>query len=142
MIRFALQCDQGHSFDAWFSSGDSYEEQIEAGVIVCPDCGSVHVEKAPMAPAVLRGKGDSKPAERPDQSERRKSYAFLKGLKEHLKANADDVGRSFPEEARKIHYGESEARNIYGEATTDEANSLHEEGIPVLPLPPLPEEHN
>jgi hypothetical protein len=142
MIRFALTCDQGHLFDAWFSSGDSYDEQVEARAITCPDCGGSHVEKAPMAPAILRGKSKEGTGESSDDSERRKTYAVLKGLREHLKANADDVGRDFPEEARKMHYGEADARNIYGEATTEEAKALHEEGIPALPLPPLPEEHN
>ncbi len=140
MIRFALTCDQGHVFDAWFSSGDSYDEQVEARAITCPDCGSSHVEKAPMAPAILRGKEGT--GESSDDSERRKTYAVLKGLREHLKANADDVGRAFPEEARKMHYGEADPRNIYGEAPAEEAKALHEEGIPALPLPPLPEEHN
>jgi len=146
MIRFALACDQGHGFDAWFSSGDSYDEQIEAGAIVCPDCGSGRVQKAPMAPAVLKGKGKGKgkqaPAEGPGKGDGKQTYAFLKGLREHLQANADDVGKAFPEEARKMHYGEAEARSIYGEATPEEAKSLHEEGIPAVPLPPLPEEHN
>jgi len=146
MIRFALACDQGHGFDAWFSSGDSYDEQIEAGAIVCPDCGSDRVQKAPMAPAVLKGKGKGKgkqaPAEGPGKCDGKQTYAFLKGLREHLQANADDVGKAFPEEARKMHYGEAEARSIYGEATPEEAKSLHEEGIPAVPLPPLPEEHN
>lgn len=148
MIRFALTCDEGHSFDAWFSSGASYDEQIEASAIRCPACGSADVRKAPMAPAVLRGKGKMegetgpKRAELGGEAERRQTFAFLKGLREHLKANAEDVGKNFPEEARKIHYGEAEERNIYGEATLEEAKSLNEEGIPTLPLPPLPEEHN
>lgn len=144
MIRFALTCEEGHNFDAWFSSGDSYDEQTEAGVIVCPDCGSAEVQKAPMAPAVVRGR-ERTPAlrsESPGESPGKQTYAFLKGLHEHLKENAEDVGRDFPEEARKIHYGETEERNIFGEATPDEAKALHEEGIPALPLPKLPEEHN
>lgn len=140
MIRFALTCDQGHGFDAWFSSGDSYDEQIEAGAIVCPACGSAGVEKAPMAPAVLRGKSEK--AGKPAEGRQKQTYAFLKDMREHLKANADDVGKAFPEEARKMHYGESEARSIYGEATTEEAKALQEEGIAAVPLPPLPEEHN
>jgi hypothetical protein len=141
VIRFALACEEGHAFDAWFSSGDSYDEQTEAGVIVCPECGSAEVRKVPMAPAVLRGRGRTQ-TESPAESPGKQTYAFLKGLHEHLKENAEDVGRDFPEEARKIHYGETEERNIYGEASADEAKALHEEGIPALPLPKLPEEHN
>jgi hypothetical protein len=144
MIRFALTCEEGHTFDAWFSSGNSYDEQTEAGVIVCPDCGSVEVRKAPMAPAVLCGRGQAPAPENESVAlaAGKQTYAFLKGLREHLEANADDVGRNFPEEARKIHYGEKEERNIYGEASAEEAKALHEEGIPALPLPKLPEEHN
>ena len=144
MIRFALTCEDGHVFDAWFSSGDSYDEQTEAGVIVCPDCGSVEVRKAPMAPAVLRGRGQTPAPENESLAlaAGKQTYAFLKGLRAHLEANADDVGKNFPEEARKIHYGEKEERNIYGEASAEEAKALHEEGIPALPLPKLPEEHN
>ncbi len=142
MIRFALTCERGHGFDAWFSSGDSYDEQTEAGVIVCPKCGSDEVQKAPMAPAVLRGGSGPQEGESPVQKEPNQSYAMLKGLREQLKTNAEDVGKAFPEEARKIHYGEAEERNIYGEATVEEAKSLHKEGIPALPLPKLPEEHN
>lgn len=144
MIRFTLACEDGHEFDAWFSSGDSYDEQLEAGVIVCSICGSTEVRKAPMAPAVMRGrsKGSAPEGESPKPPQGKQTYAFLKGLREQLKTNAEDVGRDFPEEARKIHYGEVEERNIYGEASSDEAKSLHEEGIPALPLPKLPEEHN
>jgi hypothetical protein len=142
MIRFALTCDRGHGFDAWFSSGDSYDEQMEAKAIVCPTCGSTHVEKAPMAPAVLRGRAKETKRESPVGAERKQTYAFLKGMRDYLKDNADDVGKAFPEEARKMHYGETDARNIYGEASLEEAKALHEEGIPALPLPKLPEEHN
>lgn len=148
MIRFALACDQGHGFDAWFSSGASYDEQAEAGAITCPDCGSDRVEKAPMAPAVLRGKarpqgdGEPQPGDRLQEGEGKQTYAVLEGFREYLKANADDVGKAFPEEARKIHYGEAEARSIYGEVTTEDAKALQEEGVPVLPLPPLPKEQN
>jgi hypothetical protein len=142
MIRFALACDRGHSFDAWFSSGDSYDEQVEAQAIVCPTCGSIRVKKAPMAPAVLRGKAEETARESPADGERKQTYAFLKGMRDYLKDNADDVGKAFPEEARKMHYGEAEARNIYGEASVDEAKALNDEGIPALPLPKLPKEHN
>jgi hypothetical protein len=140
MIRFALICDHGHDFDAWFGSGDSYDEQIEARAVRCPGCGSAEVKKAPMAPAVKRGR--VAPPEAPAARDRKKTYAFLKGLRAHLEANAEHVGPAFPEEARKMHYGESEVRSIYGEASLDEAKALHEEGIPAVPLPPLPEDHN
>jgi hypothetical protein len=140
MIRFALTCGKGHGFEAWFGSGAVYEEQVAARAIACPACGSAEVRKAPMAPAVFRGK--SRSAESRTSPERKKTYAFLKDLRAHLTANADDVGPTFPEEARKIHYGEAEARSIYGEASLEEAKMLKEEGIPAVPLPPLPEDHN
>lgn len=141
MIRFALICDQGHDFDAWFGSGDSYDEQIEVRALTCPCCGSAKVKKAPMAPAVKRSKAAA-PAEALGPSDRKKTYAFLKGLRAHLEANAEHVGPAFPEEARKMHYGESKARSIYGEASLEEAKALHEEGIPAVPLPLLPKDHN
>ena len=140
MIRFALTCDRGHDFDAWFGSGDSYDEQIEARAVTCPCCGSAAVMKAPMAPAVKRGRPAASESAGP--GDRKKTYAFLKGLRAHLEANAEHVGHAFPEEARKMHYGESEARSIYGEASLEEAKALHEEGIPAVPLPVLPEDHH
>ena len=141
MIRFALICDRGHDFDAWFGSGDSSDEQIEARAVTCPRCGSAKVKKAPMAPAVKRSNAAA-PAETLGPSDRKKTYAFLKGLRAHLEANAEHVGPAFPEEARKMHYGESKARSIYGEASLEEAKALHEEGIPAVPLPLLPKDHN
>lgn len=141
MIRFALHCERGHAFEAWFSSGSACEEQVEARAVMCPACGSARVVKAPMAPAVLRGRG-KKALEARAERERKQAFALVQDLHAHLKANADNVGPAFPEEARKIHYGEAEARSIYGEASAEEAKALHEEGIPVLPLPKLPEDHN
>lgn len=140
MIRYALACEKGHEFEAWFGSISSYDEQQEARAVTCPSCGSTKVHKAPMAPAVKRRKAE--PAAAREEGERRRTYAFLKNLKAHLKANAEHVGPAFPEEARKMHYGEAEARNIYGEATIEEAKSLKDEGIPALPLPPLPDDQN
>jgi hypothetical protein len=140
MIRFALVCDRGHDFDAWFASGDAYEVQTTAHAVICPDCGSRLVRKAPMAPAVKKARiatGHDRGA-----AERKKTYAFLKGLRDHLAANAENVGSTFPEQARKMHYGEIETHSIYGEASLEDARSLHEEGIPAVPLPVLPEDHN
>lgn len=140
MIHFALVCDQGHDFDAWFGSGAAYEDQAKARAVACPCCGSAEVKKAPMAPAVKRGRAE--PAGSRELTERKKTYALLKDLRAHLEANAEHVGAAFPEEARKMHYGEAEARSIYGEASLEEARALREEGIPAVPLPPLPEDHN
>ena len=139
MIRFALICERGHDFEAWFASGKDYETQVKTRALVCPSCGSTGVRKAPMAPAVKRSREAPKS---PERSERKQTYAFLKGLRDHLQANAENVGPAFPEEARKIHYGETETRSIYGEASLEEAEELRDEGIPALPLPPLPEDHN
>ena len=140
MNRYALSCDRGHEFDAWFGSISSYDEQVEAHAVTCPSCGSTHVRKLPMAPAVKKRKAE--PVAVREDGERHRTYAFLKDLKAHLKANAEHVGPAFPEEARKMHYGEAEARSIYGEATVEEAKALTEEGIQALPLPPLPDDQN
>jgi hypothetical protein len=140
MIRFALTCDQGHQFDAWFASGVAFEDQAKAHAVICPNCGSRAVRKAPMAPAVKRKRLEA--PETRDVSQRKKTYAFLKDLRAHLQANAENVGPTFPEEARKMHYGEAKARSIYGEASLEEARSLQEEGVPAVPLPLLPEDHN
>jgi hypothetical protein len=152
MIRYALACDRGHGFDAWFGSSGSYDEQAEAQAIVCPACGSHAVSKAPMAPNLAKGvpapKAEASPAPSapqpppPDAGHRRQTYALLRELHAQLKAHADDVGPDFAEEARKMHFGETPARSIYGEATAEEARELADDGIPVCPLPPLPEDHN
>jgi hypothetical protein len=140
VIRYALSCDQGHEFDGWFVSGDAYDDQARDGEIVCPCCGSAAVTKAPMAPAVRTR--EAEPPRPLGSTGRKKTYAFLKGLRAHLEANAEHVGAAFPEEARKMHYGETETRSIYGEASLEEAKALHEEGIPAVPLPPLPKDRN
>jgi hypothetical protein len=141
MIRYALACAEGHGFEAWFGSASSYDEQAEANAIVCPDCGSARVSKAPMAPYVAKIRSEPA-APQPTPAERPKTYAMLRKLRAELTANSDYVGPRFPEEARKIHFEEAPARAIHGEATLKEAQELNEEGIPVCPLPPLPEDHN
>lgn len=139
MIRYALACEQGHGFDAWFGSADSYDEQAEAHAILCPNCGSASVSKAPMAPYVAKPRAERPPT---PKAERPKTYAMLKKLRAELTANSDYVGPKFPEEARKIHFDEALARTIHGEATLKEAEELNEEGVPVFPLPPLPGDQN
>jgi len=158
MIRYALHCDRGHEFEAWFGSSADYDRTAAAGENVCPFCGSTAVEKALMAPAVggrarasgPKGEGESKTEESkgetmtlaaPDP----RQAVFREALKEFrrkLTENADYVGDRFAEEARKIHYNEVEPRGIYGEATADEAKGLAEEGVEFQPLPPLPEDRN
>jgi hypothetical protein len=137
MIRYALSCAEGHDFEAWFGSSEAFDRQAEARSIACPVCGSAGITKAPMAPHVAR-----RAPEASAQPEPRKSYAMLRKLRAELTANSDYVGPKFPEEARKIHYDEAEARNIHGEATGEEARDLAAEGIPVFPLPRLPEDQN
>lgn len=151
MIRYALVCDHNHTFESWFASSTAYEKQVKRGLVTCPACGSPKVEKAVMAPAVhqSRDRGSQPDAVPPDKAQvaivseqelelRRK----LKELREHLIKNADYVGTQFPEEARRMHYGEIERRSIYGEATPEEAMALREEGIEFHPLPRLPDEFN
>lgn len=157
MIRYALVCDKKHEFDIWFGSSADYERQRKRKLVTCPACGSENVEKAIMAPAVSRG-GKRKPAAAPISNEpvpapapepvamispqEREFRTKLRELREHLIKNADNVGKKFPEEARKMHYGEIEHRSIYGEASPEEAKELHEEGIEFHPLPVLPDERN
>jgi hypothetical protein len=155
MIRYTLACDKGHEFESWFADSAAYDRQVRRGLVVCPQCGSIRVEKAIMAPR-LAGSSKSAPSEdaapplppaaaapvamlSPQERELR---AKLKELRDHLIKNAENVGRRFPEEARKMHYGEIEHRSIYGEATPDEAKALAEEGIEFHPLPMLPDDKN
>lgn len=161
MIRYALICDKSHEFESWFQSSDAFAKQAKRGLVTCPACGSTKVEKALMTPRLKRtdkGKSHSAPpaAEAPGQdapassnvpvaimsNEEKQFRAKLKELRDHLTKNSDNVGKKFPEEARKMHYGEVEHQGIWGEATTEEASSLSEEGIEVQPLPGLPEERN
>jgi hypothetical protein len=161
VIRYALICDKRHEFESWFSDSSTYDTQARRGLVSCPVCGSVKVEKAIMAPALAR---KDKTVRQPDtvvtteeakvespaeknpvaivSEQEREIRTKLKELREHLTKNADYVGPKFPEEARRMHYGEIEHRSIYGEASPEEANELHEEGIEFHPLPRIPDERN
>ena len=131
MIVYNLKCANGHGFEAWFQNGAAFDTQSGEGKLLCPMCESRKIEKAPMAPAVA---GTKKAASAKD--ELKKMRQFVTGMRKYVEANADYVGPSFPEEARKIHYGEVEERHIYGEATLKEVKELVEEGVDVAPLPP------
>jgi len=159
MIRYALNCEHGHSFESWFANSTAYDKQQKRALVTCPVCGSAKTEKAIMAPRLNRNEAAEPPAPEPPsppaaapappkspvammspaEHELRKK---LKELREHITKNADYVGARFPEQARKIHYGEVEHRSIYGEASPEEAKELHEEGIDFHPLPILPDEFN
>jgi hypothetical protein len=129
MIKYDLRCDNGDEFEAWFGSIADYDKQAEAGLVECPHCGSKHVTKAPMAPAVQTSRKKSA------RSERAVAMAMAAKVREHIRDNFDYVGDKFADEARKMHAGESEERAIWGEATPEEAQELAEEGIPASPLP-------
>ncbi|MDZ4380712.1 MAG: DUF1178 family protein [Parvibaculum sp.] len=135
MIRYALQCGNDHAFDGWFSSSEGFDAQVAAGDVLCPHCGSPNVRKALMAPSI--GKSASKVAPAPADMAQKMSMMML-ALKKHVEENCDYVGDKFAEEARRIHYGEADHRDIYGEATPDEALELIEEGVEVAPLPVVP----
>jgi hypothetical protein len=173
MIRYALQCERGHAFESWFQDSSSFDKQAKRGLVSCPACDSVKVEKSIMAPQIPRkGRtteqrvGEEKtmratarrkkaaaaeattvPATTPSpeplmMAQEAELRAKLKELRDHIKANADNVGEQFPEQARKMHYGEIEHRPIYGDASPDEAKALIDEGVEVLPMPVLPEDRN
>jgi hypothetical protein len=182
MIRYALNCDNGHVFESWFQNSAAYDKQAKRSLVSCPICGSAKVEKAIMAPSLAQGLPQDlpptlppNPAPRPAASDaagpqspapspqaipapmpaippknpvammspvERELRQKLKELRDHITKNASYVGTSFPEEARKIHYGETEHRSIYGEASPDEAKELHEEGIEFHPIPVLPDDQN
>jgi hypothetical protein len=156
MIRYALRCDKEHEFEAWFRSSADYDRAAAAGEATCPICGPARVEKMPMAPAVARSdagtstKKPSRPAEKSDKvslvaAPDPKQQALIEAMRElrrQVTEHADYVGDRFAQEARKIHYRETEARGIYGEATTEEAKKLVDEGIEFQPLPIFPEERN
>jgi hypothetical protein len=158
MIRYALNCEHHHAFESWFQNSAAYDKQAKRSLIACPICGSTKVEKAIMAPRLGRAEANEKPAPMPAPAPapaaagkapvavmsppERELRKKLKELRDHITKNADYVGPRFPEQARKIHYGEIEHRSIYGEASPDEAKELHEEGIEFHPLPVLPDEFN
>ena len=145
-MKFTLQCENDHQFEAWFRSNEDYEVQAKRGFIECPHCGSIQVAKALMAPKVATGR--SKDARKQavmvaaGQAMQREMMEKMREVTRHVKANADDVGDKFPQEARKMHYGETDAKPIYGKASADEVESLVDEGVEIMPLPDLPEDMN
>jgi hypothetical protein len=158
MIRYNLRCERGHDFESWFQSSSAYESQEKRQLVNCPVCGSAKVERAIMAPQIVgkKGRDSAEPTPAPVAStevaaptstplmmaQERELRAKLKELRDHIVKNADNVGERFPNEARKMHYGDIEHRPIYGEASPEEARSLIDEGVEVSPLPVLPDDRN
>ena len=156
MIRYNLRCERDHAFESWFQSSSAYESQEKRKLVNCPVCGSAKVERAIMAPQIVSKKGRDVPVQAPAaapeatapastplmMAQERELRTKLRELRDHIVKNADNVGERFPNEARKMHYGDIEHRPIYGEASPDEARSLIDEGIEVTPLPVLPDDRN
>lgn len=157
MLRYSLVCDDGHGFESWFPGSEACDAQMARGIVTCPVCGSAKVEKAVMAPAIARS-GREAPAQvaaEPEPAppaapgpvaliseEERTARRMLKALRDHVVANADDVGADFARVARQMHEGEIDHRSVYGVATPEEVRDLHEDGIEAHPLPILPDEGN
>jgi hypothetical protein len=165
MIRYNLVCTKGHEFESWFANSAAYDKQARRGLVECPNCGSTKVEKALMTPRLARTRKSDVSIPAPPETvappepvptaapepaapvamlspQEHELRTKLKELRDHLVANSENVGQKFPEEARKMHYGEKKHRSIYGSASPDDARALHEEGIEFAPLPVLPDERN
>jgi hypothetical protein len=140
MIVYQLRCGNDHEFEAWFLDSATYATQAEAGDVVCPFCGDTHVQKAIMAPNIATKRSGPTDADMGKAEDRAREVAekILEAVGEiraQVEANCEDVGDNFADEARRIHYGETEERGIYGNATDDEAEALDEEGIEFYRLP-------
>lgn len=157
MIHYNLRCERGHAFESWFQSSAAYEQQEKRKLVSCPVCGSAKVERGIMAPQIVSKKerdivepapAAAIPATTTSASaplvmaQEREVRAKLRELRDHILSSSDNVGERFPNEARKMHYGDIEHRPIYGEASADEARALMEEGVEVSTLPLLPDDRN
>lgn len=157
MIKFSLVCETGHTFESWFASGMAYDHQTGNSLVTCPVCGTSKVTKAIMAPAVAVSRGKviessettpSRPVT-PEHAEsalidahHREVRAMIGAIRAQIISDTVDVGKSFPEEARKMHDGVTPERPIRGEASIEEVHALIEEGVKILPVPAAPEDLN
>ncbi|EJF90461.1 DUF1178 family protein [Bartonella tamiae] len=141
MIRFALHCHQAHEFDGWFRNNEDFVKQKNANQIACPQCGSHRVDKVLMAPAVKNTK-QNEPIYASITQKEKELITKIHAWSRQVRQKADNVGDRFAEEARRIHFGETSARSIYGQATADDVSSLLDDGVDILPLPHLPEDKN
>lgn len=141
MISYLLACANQHRFEAKFRDSDTYARLRRRRKVECPLCGSASISKVPMAPAITGNAPAPGDGGSPITTATRnltdvdRMRLALSALKKHVESSATDVGQRFPEEARRMHYGEVEERSIYGEANLEEARQLREEGVPCIPLP-------
>lgn len=141
MIKFSLQCERDHAFEGWFRNNDDFDTQSKRGFVECPHCGSTKIAKALMAPAVSTARKKNQIAVAMG-AEQRAVLDQLREMSKKVRETSENVGSRFAEEARKIHFGETEARGIYGEASPEEARALVEDGVEFAPLPIFPEDRN
>ena len=137
MIKYELKCGDDHRFEAWFRNSDAFDGQADAGDIACPLCGRTDVVKAPMAPRIGKGKAADQ-AMAKQLAQAAESHRKLQEIRDTVERNCDYVGDRFAEEARRIHYGETERHDIYGETSDDEAAALNDEGVAFARIPWLP----
>ena len=155
MIRYQLQCDKDHGFEAWFNNSAAYEKQVKRKLVTCPECGSTKVSKAIMAPNVgvkankktdltvpTKPSNNSAPVDPKVAAAQQEIMTAMRKLRKVVEENSEYVGPRFAEEARKIHYKEAEEKGIYGEASASDVKELLEEGVEIHPLPVLPEDQN
>lgn len=142
MIRYSLSCENAHEFEGWFSESADFDRQLKSGFLTCPVCQSAAISKVLMAPSVSTARKKDQIKTVAMDAMRREAFQKLKQAVAEVKANSEDVGTKFPEEARKIHYGEADARGIIGQATAHEAQELIDEGIEIAALPVLPDDVN
>lgn len=131
MISFNLRCGKDHEFEGWFRDSASFDRDLKKRRIECPVCGDTKLERALSAPNIATS--ERREAAQHDQA--RQMREKLRAFRRHVESTADHVGERFADEARRIHYGETEVRSIYGETTADEARDLLDEGVPVAPIP-------
>ncbi len=134
MIRYALICECDCEYEAWFSNSADFDAQADRGLVECPLCSSKDVRKQVMSPAI--GGRSAKPESGEVKQTPDEMAALANAVRQHISENFTDVGARFPEEARKIHSGESKTRGIYGTTTREESKALKDEGVPVADLPP------
>jgi hypothetical protein len=142
LIRYSLSCEKAHEFEGWFAGSADFDQQVERGLVSCPVCNSLQVAKALMAPSVSTARKQDEMRTLAMDTAQKAVLAKVKETLAEIRANTEDVGERFPEEARKIHYGETDQRGIIGQATLQEAQALVEEGIDIAPLPVIPDDVN